>query len=129
MNQTATHQATYTAKDETNTIYFLSEADLVKGLDDWFSIDADRFAGEYKYMDSLSVTWGEVDELIFVCRCNSGLCNASVKKNGGFKPGHDAKLVSRLAGEVKSGLLKMASAHAMLADRPALQAKLVKQVG
>lgn len=129
MNQTATHQATYTSQGETKTLYFRNEAELTEALDSWFSIDAERYDGEYRYFDSLHVTWGEVTELVFVCRCNLHECHQATKKNGGFRPGHDAKLVSWLASNVKAGEMVISKAHTMLADRPALQAKLLKQVG
>lgn len=131
MNQTATHQATYSTKTEGDqTIYFRNEAEMVQGLDDWFSITGkDLLKDEYSRLDGLKVTWGEVADLIFVCRCNLHECHQATKKNGGFRPGHDAKLVSWLVGDVRAGNMTTARAHAMLADRPALQAKLVKYLG
>lgn len=129
MNQTATHQATYTSQGETKTLYFRNEAELLQGLDDWFSIDTEKYSNEYSRLDGLKVTWGEVADLVFVCRCNLHECHQATKKNGGFRPGHDAKLVSWLAGDVKAGNMTTAHAHALLADRPKLQEKLLKQVG
>lgn len=129
MNQTATHQATWAHKDETGVLYFRNEAELLQGLDDWFSIDTEKYSNEYSRLDGLKVTWGEVADLVFVCRCNLHECHQATKKNGGFRPGHDAKLVSNLAGFVKSGELAVSKAYAMLADRPKLQEKLLKQVG
>lgn len=129
MNQTATHQATWTHRDESGVLYFRNEAELLQGLDDWFSIDTEKHATEYSRLDGLKVTWGEVADLVFVCRCNLHECHQATKKNGGFRPGHDAKLVSWLAGDVRAGNMTVAHAHAMLADRPKLQEKLRKMVG
>lgn len=127
MNHTATHQATYTKNGEEGVRYFVGEDALIAGLDTWFGITADDDQGSYRYMNSLRVTWGEVTELVFVCRCG-GVCNLPVKKNGGFRPGHDAKLVSRLLDEVRTGQRTAEDAADQLADRPNLAAKLARML-
>lgn len=61
--------------------------------------------------------------LVGLCRCCGG-----ATKGGAFLPGHDSRYLSRLVEQVKTGDLIGHDALAMLADKPALQAKLEKRL-
>lgn len=74
------------------------------------------------------VTWARVADTdnLFACRCG---CHSVVKREGGFRPGHDAKLVGILLYRVRERMIKLDDALELLADRPKLQAKLARLAG
>lgn len=106
---------------DTHTLYV--DADRMIDLLDSYGIPASYFdKGEYTYAN-FRATWATIDAKIITCRCG---CNLLVKKEGGFRPGHDAKMVGRLLAEVRSGETLRQSAMNMLEGRPNLQAKLAR---
>lgn len=65
-----------------------------------------------------------------LCGCG---CGESATQRGDialvFRPGHDARFVSKLAAEVADGTRAKDEALALLAERPKLQAKLANRLG
>lgn len=101
--------------------------DLIRELNERGGIilakgEAERGANQY---GGYLVTWGRVadDEELFGCRCG---CRRVVKRDGSFRPGHDAKLVGSLLYLVRERWMNRDEAMNKLADRPNLQAKLAR---
>lgn len=110
-------------------LYFGSRDDMVQELDaqgvPGQAYRTGRETGFHQF-GGHKVEWGPTrDDAGFICGCG---CTEVVKRDGGFRPGHDAKLVSRLLGKVRVGDMKKADALARLADRPKLQAKLLRSL-
>ena len=102
-------------------------ADLVRELEAQGGIrihkgEVDKGANQY---GGYLVTWRRVTEAenLFACRCG---CRSTVKREGGFRPGHAAKLVGSLLYRVRENAIKLADALELLADRPNLRAKLAR---
>lgn len=62
--------------------------------------------------------------IVGACRC----CGEPTR-GGAFLPGHDARYVSLLVAQVVEGKTSAEDAAALLADKPALQAKMAKRLG
>lgn len=97
-----------------------------KGLRVHYDLDGNKVV-ELSGFDQIRgwrTMWRPVNEgeVLFQCRC--GLCHRPVKREGGFKPGHDAVLVAKLLHRVRDRRMTAADALADLTDRPKLQAKL-----
>lgn len=123
----STYHITFTTPRQQGVHYYTSRDAFLTALVDSFGIPASYAdLGEYRYFDEFHAEFGPTDEPVLVCRCGCGLM---VKREGGFRPGHDAKMVSRLIAEIRAGMTSLAAVREMLADRPKLVAKIARARG
>jgi len=103
--------------------YYATRADLLADLDRMGVPGSEQHGSQHQYQ-GWRIEWGVArEDAGFICRCG---CTEVVKKDGGFRPGHDARLVGNLVRKVRQGDMKKADALALLADRPKLADKLAR---